>query len=124
MVVTEGKIWLAVIYLKSLHFLWAPICLCVGKVLCCLLIDVATVALRSALPGRLLILAQELPLIQTTSVAPREFVSAVLIVFLHKYAYLQVILLAFLFDQENATIVCNGQITKSVCWPVFVRLYF
>lgn len=78
MVVTEGKIWLAVIYLKSLHFLWAPICLYVGKVLCCLLIDVATVALWSALPGRLLILAQELPLIQTTSVAPREFVSAVL----------------------------------------------
>lgn len=29
-----------------------------------------------------------------------------------------------MFDQENATIVCNGQITKSVCWPVFVRLYF
>lgn len=64
---TEGKIWLALIYLESLQLWRAPVCLCVRKVLCCLLTDVAMVAKEIVNFGL------ELPLIQTTSVAPREF---------------------------------------------------
>lgn len=46
------------------------------------------------------------------------------IVLLCKYAVLQVILIGFLFDQENAIIVFNGQIIKGFYWPFFIRSYF
>lgn len=70
-------------------------------------------ALRRSLPRGLLILAEEQCLIQTTFGAPKEFVSAVLSdcfpVQVWRFAgYFA----SFLFDQENAIIVCKGQIIK------------
>ena len=65
---TEGNIWLAVIYLGSLTLTGTRMPLCWESAL----IDVAMIAKEIVNFGL------ELPLIQTTAVAPREFASAVL----------------------------------------------